>query len=251
MSGISELQAKRYNRQIIMPQVGEAGQERLLKAKVLVIGAGGLGSPAIYYLAAAGVGNIGVVDQDAVELSNLQRQILHDMERLGTPKAVSAQKAVGRLNPDVMLRPYVMALNKDNAEEIIQGYEVVVNAVDNGETRQLVNAVCVKAGKPLVEGGVTNFSGYATTIVPGQGPCYRCIFPNTDRPAVPTIDLSRGVIGALPGVVGSMQALETIKLLLGIGELLVGRLLVFDGLSLSFREVKVERRSNCQTCASF
>jgi len=243
---LSDEQIRRYNRHMILPQIGRDGQERLLAARVLLVGAGGLGSPVALYLAAAGVGTLGIVDFDTVDLSNLQRQILHHVHDLGRPKAISASETIGDLNPDVKVVPYALSLDADNAMEIISGYDIVVNCCDNFATRYLTNDACVLLGKPLVEGSVYHFEGQATVFLPGMG-CYRCLFPAPQAPnsgvASPT-----GILGVAPGIIGVVQANEVIKLILGIGETLAGRLLLLDCLNSEFRQVRFRRNPNCPAC---
>lgn len=244
----TEDQLERYSRHILLKEVGGRGQRRLREARVLVVGAGGLGSPVIFYLAAAGVGHLGVVDCDQVDLSNLQRQILHRTEDVGRPKAVSAARAVTALNPDVEVVTHQVWLGKENVRELIDGYDLVIDGVDNFATRYLLNDACVMAGKPLVEAGILRFDGIIMTIKPGEGPCYRCVFPEPPAPgAVPSCQ-EAGVVGAVAGVMGVLQANEALKLILDLGELLVGRLLVFDALESRFREVALDRRPTCPVC---
>lgn len=248
MVELSNAEIERYSRQIILPNIGGKGQKKLKQSKVLVVGAGGLGSPAAYYLAAAGVGTIGIVDGDAVELSNLQRQILHNTERVGLPKTESARQTLLALNPHITVNVHQLRLSKDNILDVIQGYEVIVDGVDNFPTRYLLNDACVMAGKPLVEAGVLQWDGLVMTIKPKEGPCYRCIFPEPPPPgAVPTCQ-EAGIVGAVPGVIGAIQATEVLKLLLGVGEGLVGRLLIYNGLEMRFREVGAERNPACPVC---
>jgi len=240
-------QMLRYSRQIMIPQVGSAGQRKLLDAKVLIVGAGGLGSPAAVYLAAAGVGTLGIVDNDELDLSNLQRQILHHTPDVGRPKVESAQETIARYNPDVRVIPHRVRLTSANATEIIAQYDMVVGAVDNFVTRYLLNDACYLAGKPYIDGGVFLFEGQATVFVPGRG-CYRCLFP-----APPPADLvpspsQVGLLGALPGVIGVIEAFEALKLILGLGESLSGRLLIFDALTMEFRQVKTRRDPRCPLC---
>jgi len=245
---LTNVEIERYSRQIILSNVGGRGQKRLKESRVLVVGAGGLGSPVAYYLAAAGIGTLGIVDSDAVELSNLQRQILHSTERLGKSKAESARQTLLALNPHITVNTYPVRLTKDNILSIIEDYHVVVGGVDNFPTRYLLNDACIMASKPLVEGGVLQWDGLVMTIKPGEGPCYRCIFP--DPPplgAVPSCQ-EAGIIGVIPGVIGVIQATEVIKLLLGIGRTLTGRLLLYDALEMHFREVAAERNTECPVC---
>lgn len=245
MINFTETQKQRYLRQMIMEDIGEEGQIKLTKARVVVIGTGGLGSPILLYLAAAGIGTIGVVDHDLLEMSNLNRQIIHNMDGLCTPKAHSAANAISKLNPDVNIITICEMIHEGNVDDIIQDYDVVVNAVDNLETRYIVNDACLRAKKPLVEGAIMGFNGMAMTILPGHGPCFRCVFPS--QIATPKTEPKKpiGVIGAVPGIIGSIQALETIKVLLGKGEVLNGRLLMFDGLEMNFREVPVKQNPEC------
>lgn len=242
---LNEEQRDRYARNIVLPGVGEEGQERLLSSKVLVVGAGGLGSAVIQYLAAAGVGHLGIVDGDRVELSNLQRQTIHD-GRLGEPKAESAREFVEKLNPDVEVEAHTKNLTPANARGLAREYDVLVDCSDNYETRYLANDVAIIEDKPLAHGSVFQFEGHATTVLPGEGPCYRCIFqrapPPETRPRQP------GVFGVLPGVIGSLQATETLKYLLDTGELLVGRLLYYDAMYMEFEEIETRRRKECPVC---
>ncbi len=246
MSELTPDQERRYNRQLIMPEIGQEGQVRLRASSVLVVGTGGLGSPVLFYLAGAGVGRLGILDDDQVDLSNLQRQILHRTDGLGMDKVESARQALQRLNPDVALDLHKCRLTEENASSLIAPYDVVVGAVDNLATRYVLNAACVMMRKPLVEAGVSGFSGMATTIIPTKTPCYHCLFP---RPEAGLQEPRyKGIIGALAGLMGTIEALETIKLLLGQGELLTGRLLFVDSLSMGFREIDVERNPECPIC---
>lgn len=240
-------QVKRYSRHIIMEEVGNQGQKALLNSKVLMVGAGGLGCPAALYLAAAGVGTLGIVDFDVVDLSNLQRQILHHVHDIGRPKVVSAEETIAEINPDVKVVPYQLALSSDNVMEIIKDYDVVVNGCDNFATRYLMSDACYFAGKPLVDASILRFEGQATVFVPGSG-CYRCLFPSPPPPGAMPSCAEAGVLGVLPGIMGSIQAVETIKLLLGLGEPLIGRLLTFDALAMEFREFKMRRNPQCAVC---
>ena len=233
-------QRNRYERHISLPEIGEKGQQKLLDSRVVIIGAGGLGSPAALYLAAAGVGTIGVVDMDTVEESNLQRQILHSTETIGKNKVDSAEKTLSTLNPDVNIITYNTRLNKDNAIEIIENYDVVVDGTDNFQTRYLINDASVKTGTPVVHGSIFQYEGQITVFDPKDGPTYRDIFPEPPENGTAPNCTEAGVLGVLPGIIGSIQALETIKLILGIGEGLLGRLLVFDALEMSFHEYKID-----------
>lgn len=240
-------QVNRYSRHLILPEIGGKGQRKLLGAKVLLIGAGGLGSPTALYLAAAGVGTIGLIDFDEVDLSNLQRQILHRLSTVGKPKVESAKQTINDLNPDVTVVTHQVPINSENAMEVIPQYDIVVNGCDNFPTRYLVNDACYLLGKPLVDGSIFRFEGQATTYLPGQG-CYRCVFPAPPPPgAVPGCS-EAGVLGVLPGIIGVIQAIETIKLIIGIGEPLVNRLLLFDALEMSFRQVRLRRNPKCPLC---
>ncbi len=241
-------QIHRYSRHIILPEVGGKGQKKLLQAKVLVVGAGGLGCPVGYYLAAAGVGTIAMVDSDTVELSNLQRQIAHNTERLGMNKAESAKKTFEALNPDVTVVPIKERLNRDNILDIIKDYDIVVDGSDNFPTRYLVNDACVFLKKPLVSGAILRFEGQLTTILPGEGHCYRCLFEEPPPPGLVPSCQEAGVIGALPGVIGAMQAMEVIKLIIGRGEVMKNQLLIYNALSATFRKVRVLRRPDCPVC---
>ena len=240
-------QVKRYSRHIIMPQIGSRGQRKLLDAKVLIIGAGGLGGPVAVYLALAGVGTIGIVDFDTVELSNLQRQVLHNTETIGWRKVESAKATLARYNPDVNVVTHEVAINSDNAMELIAGYDIVVNGADNFATRYLVNDATYLSGKPLVDGSILIFDGQVTAYLPGQG-CYRCLFPTPPPPGMVPNCAEAGVLGALTGTVGSIQATEVVKLLLGVGEPLVGRLLLVDALAMEFRMVRSRRDPSCPLC---
>jgi adenylyltransferase/sulfurtransferase len=240
-------QVDRYSRHIIMPQVGPSGQRKLMEAKVLVIGAGGLGGPAALYLALAGVGTIGIVDFDIVDLSNLQRQVLHQNGDVGKPKAISAKETLNAYNPDVNVILHETPITSDNAMEIIPHYDLVVNGADNFTTRYLVNDACYFAGKTLVDGSILLFDGQATVFVPGSG-CYRCLFPAPPPPGLVPSCAEAGVLGALTGIMGSIQATEAIKQILGIGEPLVGRLLLADALTMEFRVVKLRRDPKCPLC---
>ena len=238
----------RYSRHIILKEVGGKGQQKLRESKVLVVGAGGLGSPVLFYLAAAGIGTLGVVDNDTVDLSNLQRQILHRTADIGRPKVESAKSTLEALNPGVNVVTYPIRLGPENVMEIIRDYDVVVDGVDNFPARFLLNDACVMAGKPMVEAGILRFDGLAMTIKPGEGPCYRCVYASPPPAgAVPSCQ-EAGVIGVVAGILGTIQANEVIKLILGIGEPLVGRLLIFDALETKFREIKVNRDPHCPGC---
>ncbi len=249
MAQLTPEQVLRYSRHIILKNVGGKGQRKLLGAKVLLVGAGGLGSPASLYLAAAGVGTLGIVDYDVVDVSNLQRQILHHTADVGRPKTESAADTLQSINPDVRVIGHQVQLSSENALDILSEYDIVVNGSDNFPTRYLVNDACALLGKPLVDGSILQFEGQVTVYDPARGgPCYRCLFPAPPPPgAVPTC-AEAGVLGVLPGIIGSLQALETIKLVLGIGEPLIGRLLIFDALDLDFTTVRIRRDPACPVC---
>lgn len=249
MFGFTNDQIYRYSRHIILPDIGGAGQKKLLGAKVLLIGAGGLGSPAAMYLAAAGVGTLGLVDFDKVDLSNLQRQLLHRTTDIGRPKLDSAQDTINALNPDVQVIKHETVLHSSNVMDIIKDYDIVLNGTDNFPTRYLVNDACVFSGKPLVDGSIFMFEGQATVYDAKRGPCYRCLFPTPPPPGEVPSCQEAGVLGVLPGIVGSIQAIEAMKLILGKGESLVGRLLLFDALAMEFREVKVNKDPHCPVCS--
>ena len=240
-------QVNRYSRHIIMPQVGSQGQRKLMSSRVLVVGAGGLGSPSAVYLALAGVGTIGIVDFDVVELSNLQRQILHNNDSVGRLKVDSAKESLNRYNPDVNVVLHDTRLDASNAMEIISQYDVVVNGADNFPSRYLINDACYLLGKPLVDGSILIFDGQATVYLPGKG-CYRCLFPAPPPPGMVPNCAEAGVLGALTGIVGSIQATETLKLLLGIGESLSSRLLLIDALNMEFRTVRILQNPKCPLC---
>lgn len=244
---LSDEQFRRYHRHIILPEFGEEGQYKLLQSRVLLVGAGGLASAAGYYLAAAGVGTIALVDDDTVDLSNLQRQIVHSTETIGQPKVLSARKTLETLNPDVTVVPIQQRLSEENIHDLIKSYDIIVDCSDNFPTRFLVNDTCIAVGNPLVTGAVVKFEGQVLVVIPGEGPCYRCLFE-----APPPLDAfpahEDGLLGALPGVVGSLQATEVFKLILSMGETLKGHLLIYDALKVSFRKVRVPINPHCTTC---
>jgi molybdopterin/thiamine biosynthesis adenylyltransferase len=242
-------QVVRYSRHIVMKDVGGKGQRKLLEAKVLLVGAGGLGSPAAIYLAAAGVGTLGLVDYDQVDETNLQRQILYGTADVGKPKTECAARTLHALNPDANAIGYPLQLTSENALDILGGYDVILNCSDNFPTRYLVNDACVMLGKPLVDGSVLQFEGQLTVHYSAAGgPCYRCLFPAPPPPGEVPSCAQAGVLGVLPGIIGSLQALEALKLILGIGEPLVGRLLIFDGLTQDFTTVAIHRDPQCPVC---
>lgn len=245
----SQEQLTRYARHFTLPEVGEAGQAKLLDAKVLCVGAGGLGSPVAFYLAAAGVGTLGLVDHDTVDMSNLQRQILHTNDRVGMPKVESAQMTLNALNPDVNVVQFKERLSSENVRRIIGDFDIVVNGCDNFPTRYLINDACIMAGKLLVDGSIFQFEGQTTVIDPHDGPCYRCLFPEPPPPGAAPSCAEAGVLGVLPGLVGCMQALEVIKLILDAGRPLVGRMMHFDTLSSEIRVLKLRKDPNCLVCS--
>jgi len=248
MVEFTEEQIKRYSRHIILPEVGGVGQKKLNNAKVLVIGAGGLGCPTIIYLAAAGVGKIGIVDMDFVDLSNLQRQILHTTKDIGKLKTKSAKEKINALNPEVEVVQHNEKITSENALDIIKDYDVIIDGCDNFPTRYLVNDACVFENKPLIHGAIFRFEGQATTIIPNDGPCYRCLFPKPPPPGMVPSCQEAGVLGVLPGIIGLVQATEAVKYILNIGKLLKGRLLLYDALNMEFREVKIQKDPNCPVC---
>lgn len=246
---LSAEQIKRYSRHIMLPEVGEEGQGKLLDAKVLFLGAGGLGSPSALYIAAAGVGKIGIVDDDVVDESNLQRQVLHNMERLGMPKVDSARKTLQLLNPDLEVVTYQTRLTSENVLDIIADYDVIVDGADNFPTRYLLNDAALKLGKPVIHASIYRFEGQMTTFLPDQGPCYRCLYPDPPPPGMAPSCQEAGVLGVLPGQVGTIQANEAIKIILGVGETLSGRLLAFDALKTKFRTLKLRKDPDCRVCS--
>ncbi len=244
---LTPYQVQRYSRHIIMPQVGSQGQRKIIDSKVLIVGAGGLGSPVAVYLALAGVGTIGIVDFDTVDVSNLQRQILHGNDDVGKPKVVSAKETLNAYNPDVKVVAHEAPITSENAMDIIPEYDVVVNGADNFPARYLVNDACYLAGKPLVDGSILLFDGQASVYLPGNG-CYRCLFPTPPPPGAVPSCAEAGVLGALPGLIGTIQVIETIKQIIGTGEALTGRLLLVDALDMDFRVVKLRRNPACPLC---
>ncbi|MHB8958732.1 MAG: molybdopterin-synthase adenylyltransferase MoeB [Candidatus Limnocylindrales bacterium] len=247
--GLTPVQRQRYSRHLLIPEVGPVGQARLLASRVLLVGAGGLGSPAALYLAAAGVGTLGIVDFDVVDLSNLQRQVLHTTDRVGQPKVASAARTIGALNPDVRVVAHELLLGPDNVAEVIAGYDVVIDGTDSFETRYTLNDAAVAAGIPVVHASVYRFEGQLTVFVPGVGPCYRCLYPSAPPPELAPNCSAVGVLGVVPGIMGLLQANEALKLLLGVGAPLVGRLLLFDALDGEFRELEIRRDPACPACA--
>lgn len=245
----SNEQLERYSRHIILKEVGAKGQKKLLSAKVLIIGAGGLGAPAAMYLAAAGIGTIGIADADEVDLSNLQRQIIHATEDVGKAKVQSAKETMERMNPDVTVKTYRTFVDSSNISELIADYDFIIDGTDNFPAKFLINDACVMAKKPFSHAGIIRFKGQLMTYVPGQGPCYRCVFKNPPpKDAVPTCKQA-GVIGAMGGVIGSLQAMEAVKYILGVGNLLTGYLLTYDALTMEFRKIKLPSdTSKCAVC---
>jgi molybdopterin/thiamine biosynthesis adenylyltransferase/rhodanese-related sulfurtransferase len=245
---LTDVQKQRYSRHLLIPEVGIEGQQKLLDAKVLLVGAGGLGSPAALYLAAAGVGTLGIVDDDVVDLTNLQRQVIHNSERVGEPKVESARKTIAALNPDVEVKPYQTRLNADNVLDLIRDYDVIVDGADNFPTRYLLNDAAVRERKPVVHASILGFDGQLTVFLPYEGPCYRCLYPQPPPADLAPSCGANGVLGVLPGIMGLLQANEAIKLIIGKGEPLVGRLLLFEALSTQFTELKVRRDAACPVC---
>ncbi len=245
---LSNEEIKRYSRHLIMPEVGMSGQRKLKEASVLLVGAGGLGSPLALYLAAAGVGRLGMVDFDVVDASNLQRQIIHSEEFLGRPKLESAKKRLLGLNPYIHIDTYETGLTSANAGELVSEYDIVADGTDNFPTRYLVNDACVLYGKPNVYGSIFRFEGQASVFYAKEGPCYRCLYEEPPPPGLVPSCAEGGVLGVLPGIIGTIQALEVIKLIIGQGEPLIGRLLVFDALKMSFRELRLRKNPNCPIC---
>ena len=243
-------QLERYSRHILLSEVGVKGQKKLLDAKVLIIGAGGLGAPAALYLAAAGVGVIGIADADTVDLSNLQRQVIHTTPDVGKAKVESAKETMQAINPDVRVNTYQTFVSADHVMDLIADYDFVIDGTDNFPAKFLINDACVLAGKPFSHAGIIRFKGQLMTYVPGQGPCYRCVFENPPPPdAVPTCKQA-GVIGAMGGVIGSLQAMEAIKYIIGKGDLLTGFLLTYDALTMDFHKIKLPRRASCAVCGT-
>lgn len=245
---MNEEQIERYSRNIILKEIGGKGQKRLLAAKVLIIGAGGLGAPVALYLAAAGVGTIGLVDGDAVDLSNLQRQVIHFTKDIGVPKVISAKEKINELNPDVDVKVYRERAWASNVSELIADYDFIIDGTDNFPAKFLINDACVLQGKPYSHAGILRFDGQTITVLPGQTACYRCVF-NAPPPAGAVPGCSEaGVLGGMAGVIGTIQAVEALKYILGVGDLLTDRLLVFDALAMRFREVRVKRNPLCPVC---
>ncbi len=247
-SSLTPSQQRRYARQVLIPEIGEQGQRTLLDAKVLLIGAGGLGSPIALYLAASGIGTIGLVDDDVVDESNLQRQVLHGVDDVGSLKAESAERTIRALNPETKVIKHVERMGADNVERLIAGYDVIVDGTDNFDTRYVLNDAAVKLRKPVVHGSIYRWDGQITTFVPFEGPCYRCMYPTQPPPELAPVCSVAGVLGVLPGIVGMLQANEVFKLVLGVGDTLAGRLLMFDAMGTTFDEVRIWRDPSCPVC---
>lgn len=243
-------QSERYARHVALAEVGAKGQERLLAGSVLVVGAGGLGSPVALYLAAAGVGTIGLVDGDTVDEANLQRQVIHSTADVGRPKVESAREKMIALNPGVVVKTQQFRLTMENAESLVAGYDVVVECTDSFGSKHLVNDACVKARVPFVTAGVVRFAGQVLTVIPGKSACFRCLVPEPPAPEDAPTCKEVGVLGVVPGMIGTIQAAEALKLLLGVGDLLTGRLLTVDALTMTFREIKLDRNPKCLVCGS-
>ena len=243
-------QIERYSRHIMLPEVGGTGQRKMLNANVLILGAGGLGCPSAYYLAAAGVGHLGLVDFDRVDLSNLQRQILHSNDRLGMLKTESARKTLQSLNPEIKITEYNIRLESKNIMRILEPYEYILDGTDNFPTRYLINDACVMAKKTNIHGSIFRFEGQVSVFKPKSGPCYRCLYPEPPPAGLVPNCQEGGVLGALPGIIGNLQAIETLKLILEIGEPLIGNLLIYDALTTEFRKLKLKRDSNCPICSN-
>lgn len=248
MIDFTDEQIERYSRHIILPEVGGVGQQKMLEARVLLLGAGGLGSPAALYLAAAGIGNLGIVDFDHVDLSNLQRQIIHSTERIGMLKTESAKKTIQALNPDVTVTLYNEKVDSSNVMQLIENYDYVVDGSDNFPTRYLVNDACVMKNKTLIHGSIYRFEGQVTVFKSSDGPCYRCLYPEPPPPGMVPNCQEGGVLGVLAGVIGNLQVVETLKLILGIGKPLIGRLLIYDALNTEFRTLKLRKDAKCPVC---
>lgn len=250
MADLTTEQKKRYERNIVLPNFGTEGQQRLLNAKALVVGTGGLGSPCAYYLAAAGIGTLGLADDDVVDLSNLNRQILHSTETLGARKTASAAARIKALNPDCTIVEHSLRIDEESIAAIIGDYDIVLDGTDNFPARFVMNDACVKAGKPYIHAGVFQYEGQVMTVVPGQGPCYRCLFPEAPPEGLIPSGAEAGILGSVPGAIGAIEATEAIKLIVGLGEPLIGRLLTFDLLSMTARTVVVPRDLECLVCSS-
>jgi molybdopterin/thiamine biosynthesis adenylyltransferase len=249
MIDFTDEQIERYSRHIILPEVGGEGQSRLLESKVLLVGAGGLGSPAAFYLAAAGIGNMGIIDFDTVDLSNLQRQIIHNTERIGMLKTESAKKSISALNPDVNVTVFNERLSSENIMRLFEDYDYILDGTDNFATRYLINDACVMTGKTNIHGSIFRFEGQVTVFKPDEGPCYRCLYPEPPPPGLVPNCQEGGVLGVLAGVIGNLQVVETLKLILGEGEILVGSLLLYDAMKIEFRKLKLKKDPKCPVCS--
>jgi|TARA_B100000378_G_scaffold207375_1_gene170503 adenylyltransferase/sulfurtransferase len=249
MIDFTDEQIERYSRHIILPEVGGEGQSRLLESKVLLVGAGGLGSPAAFYLAAAGIGNMGIIDFDTVDLSNLQRQIIHNTERIGMLKTESAKKTITALNPDVNVTVFNEKLCSENILRLFEGYDYILDGTDNFATRYLINDACVMTGKTNIHGSIFRFEGQVTIFKSDEGPCYRCLYPEPPPPGMVPNCQEGGVLGVLAGVIGNLQVVETLKLILGKGETLIGSLLIYDALKTEFRKLKLKKDPQCPVCS--
>ena len=245
---LSDTQRKVYSRHLPIPDIGEAGQSRLLDSSVLVIGAGGLGSPALFYLAACGIGRLGIVDSDRVEPSNLNRQILHGCPDIGEGKTVSARKSIEHIRPDIDIEEYPVRMDRANGRDIVTSWDFVIEATDNFDSKFLVNDICVEAGKPFSTAGILAMYGQTMTVIPGESPCYRCVFQETPAPGKIQTAAEAGVLGTVPGVFGTIQATEAIKYLLGMGDLITGALLTWDAAGMTFRKVKLPMDKRCRVC---
>ncbi|NMC30097.1 MAG: HesA/MoeB/ThiF family protein [Pelolinea sp.] len=250
MKALNEEERERYQRHLCIPELGEAGQLKIKAGSVLVVGAGGLGSAVLLYLAAAGVGRLGIVDSDVVELSNLQRQILYDTEHLGIVKTELAFQRLHALNPHVELKLYQQRFEKQNALKLMQGYAIVMDGTDNFETRFLINDLCVKSGKPYIYGAINQFHGQVSVFDAKKGACFRCVYPAMPSEEIIAMNKGVGVVGAVPGIIGSIEALECIKILTGIGDPLYGRMILLDGQTMEFREIQIRKQTNCPICAA-
>lgn len=249
MNDFSNDQIERYSRHIILPEVGGIGQKKMLDARVLLIGAGGLGSPAALYLAAAGVGHLGIVDFDVVDLSNLQRQILHTTSRVGMLKTDSAKQTIQALNPDVQVKLFNEKLSRENILQIVETFDYILDGTDNFPTRYLINDACVMKGKTNIHGSMFRFEGQVSVFKPKEGPCYRCLYPEPPPPGLMPNCQEGGVLGVLPGIIGNLQVVETLKLILGIGKPLIGNLLIYNALRTEFRTLNLKRDVNCPVCS--
>ena len=249
MIDFTDEQIERYSRHIILPEVGGEGQSQLLESKVLLVGAGGLGSPAAFYLAAAGIGNLGIIDFDVVDLSNLQRQIIHNTDRIGMLKTESAKETISKLNPDVKVTVFNERLSSENIMRLFEGYDYILDGTDNFATRYLINDACVMTGKTNIHGSIFRFEGQVTVFKPGDGPCYRCLYPEPPPPGLVPNCQEGGVLGVLAGVIGNLQVVETLKLILEKGDTLVGSLLLYDALNTEFRKLKLKKDPDCPVCS--